>query len=86
MLALRQQHLFYGLTKAARVFFTRQESLRQVLIHLVAKSPKSLFEDVLHAATMPSPLKAIFGREEIEVNTWRAYRNMRFIRFLRLLL
>eukprot|EP00118_Oscarella_pearsei_P022140 m.252836 g.252836 ORF g.252836 m.252836 type:complete len:3992 (+) comp40356_c1_seq2:177-12152(+) len=62
---LRLQHLFYGLTKASRVFFTRQDIFRQVLLQPVTSS-KSLFEEVLHAATMPSPVKAIFGREEIE--------------------
>ena len=66
---LRQQQIRLGLLKAARVLFSRQENLRQIMARPVntKESEDSLFQQLLSAATIPSPVKAMFGRDELEV-------------------
>ena len=64
MVLLRQQQIFLSLLRAARVLFNRQDSLRYVLSQ--QSNHSSLFQQVLHTATLPSPVKAIFSRGEIE--------------------
>ena len=66
---LRQQQIRLGLLKAARVLFSRQENLRQIMARPVdtKESEYSLFQQLLSAATIPSPVKAMFGRDELEV-------------------
>ena len=66
---LRQQQIRLGLLKAARVLFSRQENLRQIMAHPVdaTENEYSLFQQLLSAATVPSPVKAMFGRDELEV-------------------
>lgn len=64
MLLLRQQQIFLSLLRAARVLLSRQDILRHILSNCTDQS--SLFQQVLHAATLPSPVKAIFSRDEIE--------------------
>ena len=66
---LRQQQIRLGLLKAARVLFSRQENLRQIMSHSTAEGDHhySLFQQLLSAATRPSPIKAMFSRDEVEV-------------------
>jgi len=66
---LRQQQIRLGLLKAARVLFSRQENLRQIMARPVdaTENEYSLFQQLLSAATVPSPVKAMFGRDELEV-------------------
>ena len=66
---LRQQQIRLGLLKAARVLFSRQENLRQIMGHPMEEEEHqySLFQQLLGAATRPSPIKAMFGRDELEV-------------------
>lgn len=66
---LRQQQIRLGLLKAARVLFSRQENLRQIMARPVGtkEDEYSLFQQLLSAATIPSPIKAMFGRDELEV-------------------
>ena len=68
---LRQQQIRLGLLKAARVLFSQQENLRQIMArpaHPVEDEGQySLFQQLLSAATRPSPIKAMFGRDELEV-------------------
>ena len=66
---LRQQQIRLGLLKAARVLFSQQENLRQIMARPVdtKESEYSLFQQLLSAATIPSPVKAMFGRDELEV-------------------
>jgi E3 ubiquitin-protein ligase HERC2 len=64
MILLRQQQIFLSLLRAARVLFNRQDSLRYILSQQA--NNLSLFQQVLHTATLPSPVKAVFNREEIE--------------------
>lgn len=71
MTGLRQQQIRLGLLKAACVLFSQQENLLQIM---TSKSDVidddeyqySLFQQLLSAATRPSPVKAMFGKEELE--------------------
>ena len=56
--------------KAARVLFSQQENLRQIMAKPTTGDEEyrySLFQQLLSAATRPSPIKAVFGRDELEV-------------------
>ena len=67
---LRQQQIRLGLLKAARTIFSQQENLQQIMSHPGHHdddSEYSLFQQLLSAATRPSPIKAMFGRDELEV-------------------
>ncbi|XP_048243824.1 E3 ubiquitin-protein ligase HERC2-like isoform X1 [Haliotis rufescens] len=82
---LRKQQIRLSLLRAARVLFSRQDNLRQILSQPVASEflhdgfgvieedvntetsqGTSLMQQLLMAATQPSPLKAMFSREEME--------------------
>ncbi|KAL3879973.1 hypothetical protein ACJMK2_032247, partial [Sinanodonta woodiana] len=84
---LRRQRIRLGLLRAARVLFTHQDILRQVLSQVVlpacrppdnelaaseeelsleSESPNTILQQLMMMATQPSPLKAIFSREELE--------------------
>ena len=69
--ALRQQQIRLGLLKAARVLFSKQENLQEIMtkqtIELDDDYKYSLFQQLLSAATRPSPIKAIFAKDELEV-------------------
>lgn len=66
---LRQQQIRLGLLKAARVLFSQQENLRQIMARPASAEGDqySLFQQLLSAATRPSPIKAMFTRDELEV-------------------
>ena len=66
---LRQQQIRLGLLKAARVLFSQQENLRQIMSRPAGLEDEqfSLFQQLLSAATRPSPIKAMFNRDELEV-------------------
>lgn len=66
---LRRQQIRLGLLKAARVLFSQQDNLRQIMggVSDSQEEKYSLFQQLLGAATRPSPIKAIFGKEELEV-------------------
>ena len=68
---LRQEQIRLGLLKAARVLFSQQENLRQIMAHPASSEGDqySLFQQLLSAATRPSPIKAMFSRDELEVCT-----------------
>ena len=69
---LRQQQIRLGLLKAARVLFSQQENLQQIMAHPLGDTEHqySLFQQLLSAATRPSPIKAIFSRDEFEVHCY----------------
>ena len=67
---LRQQQITLGLLKAARVLCSRQDNLRQILNHQAESSDGgSTFslQQLMCSAIKPSPIKALFDREELEV-------------------
>ena len=67
---LRQQQITLGLLKAARVLCSRQDNLRQILSHQASSSEGSSTFSLQHlmcSAIKPSPIKALFDREELEV-------------------
>ena len=65
---LREQQIRLGLLKAARVLFSQQDNLRQIMKHTDVEGEEcSLFQQLLGAATRPSPIKAVFGKAELEV-------------------
>ena len=67
---LRQQQITLGLLKAARVLCSRQDNLRQILNHQASSSDGSSTFSLQHlmcSAIKPSPIKALFDREELEV-------------------
>lgn len=67
---LRQQQITLGLLKAARVLCSRQDNLRQILSHQASTSDGSSTFSLQHlmcSAIKPSPIKALFDREELEV-------------------
>ena len=68
---LRLQQVTLGLLKAARVLCSRQDNLRQILNHQPdssnAGSTFSL-QQLMCSAIKPSPIKALFDREELEVS------------------
>ena len=71
---LRQQQIRLGLLKAARTIFSQQENLQQIMAHpshQEEESHYSLFQQLLSAATRPSPIKAMFGRDELEVHNYK---------------
>ncbi|XP_077983839.1 E3 ubiquitin-protein ligase HERC2-like [Glandiceps talaboti] len=76
---LRKQQIRLGVLKAARVLFSRQQYLRQLLsLTTTIESPSSedgnepstaqvlLLQHLMAAATKPSPIKAVFDRIELE--------------------
>jgi E3 ubiquitin-protein ligase HERC2 len=64
---LREQQIRLGLLKAARVLFSQQDNLRQIMKHTDVEGEEcSLFQQLLGAATRPSPIKAVFGKAELE--------------------
>lgn len=69
---LRQQQIRLGLLKAACVLFSQQENLQEIMTNRTTKGSDdydySLFQQLLSAATRPSPIKAMFGRDELEVS------------------
>ena len=69
---LRQQQITLGLLKAARVLCSRQDNLRQILNHQAESSDggSSTFslQQLMCSAIKPSPIKALFDREELEVH------------------
>ena len=66
---LREQQIRLGLLKAARVLFSQQDNLRQIMRQTEVEGEEySLFQQLLGAATRPSPIKAVFGRDELEVS------------------
>lgn len=69
ILLLRQEQIRLGLLKAARVLFSQQENLQQIMANPTSSEGDqfSLFQQLLSAATRPSPIKAMFGRDELEV-------------------
>ena len=69
---LRQQQIRLGLLKAARVLFSQQENLRQIMARPASSEGDqySLFQQLLSAATRPSPIKAMFSRDELEVGLY----------------
>ena len=67
---LRQQQITLGLLKAARVLCSRQDNLRQILNHQASSSDGSgtfSLQHLMCSAIKPSPIKALFDREELEV-------------------
>ena len=67
---LRQQQITLGLLKAARVLCSRQDNLRQILNHQAESTEGgSTFslQQLMCSAIKPSPIKALFDREELEV-------------------
>ena len=69
---LTQQQITLGLLKAARVLCSRQDNLRQILNHQANSSDSSSTFSLQHlmcSAIKPSPVKALFNREELEVGT-----------------
>lgn len=67
---LRQQQVTLGLLKAARVLCSKQDNLRQILNHQADSSDGgSTFslQQLMCSAIKPSPIKALFDREELEV-------------------
>jgi len=67
---LRQQQITLGLLKAARVLCSRQDNLRQILSHQAGSTDGSSTFSLQHlmcSAIKPSPIKALFDREELEV-------------------
>lgn len=86
MKELRKQQIRLGLLKAARVLFSCQDKLRQVLLQSLppdwlpsetepsddplspdTEAPGSILQQLMVAGTQPSPIKAFFSREELEV-------------------
>ncbi|XP_068720941.1 E3 ubiquitin-protein ligase HERC2-like [Montipora capricornis] len=68
---LRQQQITLGLLKSARVLCSRQDNLRQILTHQAESSgggSSSTFslQQLMCSAIKPSPIKALFDREELE--------------------
>ncbi|XP_064637694.1 E3 ubiquitin-protein ligase HERC2-like isoform X2 [Lineus longissimus] len=89
---LHKQQMRISLLKAARVLFSRQDNLRQILTQVAFYGlepmptstelltgslteeeavpeppvPTLLMQQLMQAATQPSPVKAIFSREELE--------------------
>ncbi|XP_048589232.1 E3 ubiquitin-protein ligase HERC2 isoform X2 [Nematostella vectensis] len=65
---LRQQQINLGLLKAARVLFSRQDNLRQILTHQGGDEAGNTFSlhQLMTAAIKPSPIKSLFDREELE--------------------
>lgn len=57
------------------MLFSQQENLQQIMANPATSSSSSssegdqfsLFQQLLSAATRPSPIKAMFGRDELEV-------------------
>jgi len=84
---LRQQQITLGLLKAARVLCSRQDNLRQILNHQTESlddSGSSTFslQQLMSSAIKPSPIRALFDREELEVS--KLYGSYILIRFPRL--
>ena len=67
---MREQQIRLGLLKAARVLFSQQDNLQQMMVQTSESDTgsHSLFQQLLGAATRPSPIKALFGRDELEVS------------------
>lgn len=72
---LRQQQIRLGLLKAARVLFSQQENLRQIMARPASSEGDqfSLFQQLLSAATRPSPIKVMFNRDELEVSYSKSF-------------
>lgn len=70
---LRQEQIRLGLLKAARVLFSQQQNLLQIMAHPTSAEGDqfSLFQQLLSAATRPSTIKAMFSRDELEVRSLR---------------
>ena len=68
---LRHQQIHAGLSKAARVLLGHQDKLRKVLLYSASSmesgTSKKLLQELMSAAIKPSPVKAMFSREEMEV-------------------
>ena len=80
---LHHQQLRHGLMKAAQALFSSQNLLRQIMCQVTPRDPSDLppvvhddepgqethmlMQQLMQAATQPSPLKAIFSKEEMEV-------------------
>ncbi len=69
---LRQEQIRLGLLKAARVLFSQQENLQHIMATPTSSEGDqySLFQQLLSAATRPSPIKAMFTRDELEVSSF----------------
>ena len=69
---LRKQQICLGLLKAVRVLLSPQEHLRKIILSSERASDSSeaqtLFQQLMKTAVKPSPIKPIFGREELEVH------------------
>ena len=72
---LRRQQICLGLLKAVRVLLSPQDHLRKVILTSEdteaetggLSDERTLFQQLMKTAVKPSPIKPIFGREELEV-------------------
>ncbi len=59
-------------TQAVRVLLSPQEHLRKIILSSESTDDESeaqtLFQQLMKTAVKPSPIKPIFGREELEVS------------------
>ena len=71
---LRKQQICLGLLKAVRVLLSPQEHLRKIILSsesaTVSSEEQTLFQQLMKTAVKPSPIKPIFGREELEVKSY----------------
>ena len=71
---LRKQQICLGLLKAVRVLLSPQEHLRKIILSSESVTGSSeeqtLFQQLMKTAVKPSPIKPIFGREELEVRKY----------------
>ena len=69
---LRKQQICLGLLKAVRVLLSPQEHLRKIILSSEStggsEEAQTLFQQLMKTAVKPSPIKPIFGREELEVS------------------
>jgi E3 ubiquitin-protein ligase HERC2 len=70
------QQMRFLILKAAQVLLTQQDNLRKILLQSSVELPVegslesstgSLLQQLMQTATQPSPLKAMFHRNEMEV-------------------
>ena len=72
---LRKQQICLGLLKAVRVLLSPQDHLRKIILSSEnvkveasgLSDEQTLFQQLMKTAVKPSPIKPIFGREELEV-------------------
>lgn len=74
---LRKQQICLGLLKAVRVLLSPQEHLRKIILssETAGGTTQTLFQLLMQTAVKPSPIKPIFGREELEVKSYMIHRS-----------